>query len=62
MPKVEISADHIAKIADFIGGVAEEMSLGSTERHTVERLLMRDEAMVAAFIDWHLNAQDNAPR
>jgi hypothetical protein len=59
MPKVEISAEHLEKIAQSIGRVALDMPMGSVERHTVERLLLRDEAMVAAFINWHLKCEDS---
>lgn len=59
MPKVEISPEHLEKIARSIGRAAEDMTLGSVERHAVERLLLTDEAMVAAFINWHLKCEDS---
>ena len=57
MACIEISAEHLQGISEFIRVRAEELDVGSVERHQIERLLLKREAMVAAFISWHLNQQ-----
>lgn len=53
MPKVEISKDHLERVAQAIGGQAAQMPQGAPERLVIERLLMNNEKMLAAFINWH---------
>ena len=56
MPKVEVSKDHLERIAQAIGAQAEQLPQGSKERAMVERVLMNEEKMLGAFIDWHTRA------
>ena len=53
MPKVEIDPERLERVARFIGDAALQMGQGSMERLAVERLLLNDAHMVAAFIDYH---------
>ena len=53
MPKVEISQDHLEQVAQAIGGQAAQLPQGAPERLAIERLLMNNEKMLAAFINWH---------
>jgi hypothetical protein len=57
MPKVEISQDHLERVAQAIGGQAAQLPQGAPERLVIERLLLNDEKMLAAFINWHTSEQ-----
>lgn len=55
MPLVEINPDLLDKIAAEVAAFAGKLVRGSIEREMVEKTLLRDEEMVALFIDLALS-------